>query len=59
MKRNRITKPTLIRSSDLKTNSLIVRKSNKRIRKVGKNNTTDRFIRNAFGTPGRSIFCSV
>lgn len=32
--RKRIINPTLIRSSDLKTNSIIVRKSNKRKNKV-------------------------
>jgi hypothetical protein len=58
MKRQRIKGPTLVRSSDLETNALIVRKSNQRRRRVEKTRTVDRFIRNAFGTPGRFVYCS-
>jgi len=58
MKRLRIKEPTLVRSSDIKTNSLIVRKSNKRRQRVEKTKVIERFIKNAFGTPGRFIYCN-
>jgi hypothetical protein len=58
MKRPRIQGPTIIRSSDLETNALIVRKSNQRRKRVEKTRVVERFIKNAFGTPGRFIYCN-
>lgn len=56
MTRNRIKKPQLIRSTDGALNSQIVRKSKKRIKRIERTKTVERFIHNAFGTKGRFIY---
>ena len=56
MVRPRIISPTLVRSTDSITNSMIVSKSKKRIKRVEKTRTMDVFIKNAFGIKNRSIY---
>lgn len=54
--RKRITTPELVRSSDEKVNSRIVRKAKQRRRRIEKTRAVGVFIKNAFGTKGRSIY---
>lgn len=54
--RQRITSPTLIRSTNNNTNSKIVRKNKKKYKVTSRTGT---FIKNAGGTKGRSIYIGI
>jgi hypothetical protein len=54
--RKRINSSTLVRSTDHETNSMIVRKSKRQIKRIEQHRTIGTFIKNAFGTPGRFIY---
>jgi hypothetical protein len=54
--RKRINEPKLVRSTDILTNSIIVRKSKRYMKRIEKTRAFGVFIKNAFGVKGRSIY---
>ena len=54
--RPRITTSKLVRSTDSKTNGIIVKKSKRLKSRVEKHRAFGVFLKNAFDTPGRFIY---